>query len=124
MPNSCNHLDVNAPATILNRTPEMLDRRSLELHRLIARKLRDKPELFPLVEQNLLRWKNSASQRNIPYIDRWLQIVSQGMDAALDMATADTEEARALRQSSPFAGILTHKERFEFFRNWRWGREA
>jgi hypothetical protein len=104
------------------RTPQKLDQRSLELHRLIARKLRDHPELFPLVEQTLLRWKGMVSPRTLPYVERWSEIVSQGLDATLEMATADSEEARALRQSAPFAGILSHKERFEFFRNWRWDR--
>lgn len=104
------------------RSPERLDARSLQLHQLIAQKVRAHPELFARVPATLRHWRGTVDARTMPYIDRWDEIVSRGMEAALAVATEDSEDARALRQASPFCGILTHKERASFFRNWRWDR--
>ena len=38
-------------------------------------------------------------------------------------AVQPTEQGQALRQASPFAGVLTHKERFAFFREWAQERQ-
>lgn len=44
--------------------------------------------------------------------------MNQGMEVALGVAVEDSEHAADLRRSSPFAGVLTNKERFAFFKNW------
>lgn len=66
----------------------------------------------------LKRWKDSVDMRSQPYVERWNELARQGLDACLGAATQPTEEGQALRQTSPFAGVLTHKERFAFFRQW------
>lgn len=102
------------------RTPERLNARSLELHRLIATRVRARPELFERVHANLRHWRGIVSPSTMPYIERWENIAAQGMEHALAVATEDSEDAAALRQASPFAGVLDTKERAAFFRNWRW----
>jgi hypothetical protein len=42
------------------------------------------------------------------------------MATALAIATADDEQARALRQCSPFCGVLTNQERWRFLKAWQW----
>lgn len=102
------------------RTPEKLNERSLELHRLIARRLRAEPHRFEQVHTNLRHWRTIVSPNTMPYIARWEAIVAQGMEHALAIATEDSEAAADLRQASPFAGVLDTEERAAFFRNWRW----
>lgn len=98
---------------------QQIDARSLAMHELIARKIRQQPELFDKVLPTILRWRGLVDKGTLPYLDRWERIVRQGMDAALKKATEDSEDAAAMRQSAPFAGILTPQERFAFLRDWK-----
>lgn len=94
------------------------DNRSLELHRLIADKIRREPSLFEKPKQTLTHWRNVVCENSQPYMEEWQRLVDEGMDKCLAVATEDSEYARALRQSSPFCGVLSHKERFVFFKKW------
>lgn len=100
------------------RTHQALDERSLRLHRLIADKLRSEPHRFAQVQATLSRWQEAVDPRTQPYVRRWQELARQGLEACLEAATQPTEQGQALRQASPFAGVLTHKERFAFFREW------
>ena len=105
------------------RTHEEIDERSLALHQLIAEKIRHEPALLAKVETTLARWRSTVCSAPQPYLAEWSQLVSSGVGASLKMATEDTEHARALRQCSPFTGILSNQERFTFLKTWR-GRNA
>lgn len=105
------------------RTPQALDQRSLQLHRLIADKLRREPQRFAIVLQTLAHWSGTVDARAQPYVQQWQALARQGLDACLDAAVQPTEQGQALRQCSPFAGVLTHKERFAFFRQWAQERD-
>lgn len=97
---------------------QQLDRRSLEMHRLIAAKIRAEPELFVIASRNIERWSHTAT-RSRAYLDEWSRILSAGMAAALAFATEDSEHATELRQSTPFAGVLSAQERWEFLKKWK-----
>lgn len=105
------------------RTHQQLDARSLALHRLIVDKIRRNPVLFERVGQTLERWRPITPTGTLPYLDEWQRLVEQGMDHCLEFATEDSQHAATLRQSSPFTGILTHQERFAFFKGWHRDRE-
>lgn len=96
-----------------------LDRRSRELHRLVVQKIDREPALFHKVPATLSRLRQIVDPRSHPYLDQWQALVDQGRDACLAKALEDSESADALRQCSPFTGILTNQERFEFLRQWR-----
>lgn len=102
------------------RTPQRLDARSLELHRLIARKLRAQPELFARARDTLDRWRRSVDPQTQPYLERWEAIFAEGVEHAIAVATEESQDAADLRQASPFCGILSTAERAEFFKKWRW----
>ena len=95
-----------------------LDRRSLEMHRLIAAKILAEPDLFIIASRNVERWSRTAT-RSRAYLDEWSRILSAGMAAALAFATEDSEHATELRQSTPFAGVLSAQERWEFLKKWK-----
>ena len=105
-------------------THQELDARSLAIHRLVAQKIRCDPTLLRIANANLARWRTRATPNDLHYLGEWDRILEGGLDAALAVATEDSERASALRQSSPFAGILTPSERIAFLKTWRVASEA
>lgn len=101
------------------QTHQEVDRRSLALHRLVADKIRNDPELFDHAGQTVARWKTIVSVNTQPYIAQWELLIQSGMETCLAAAVEDSEHATLLRKSSPFAGLLTNQERFSFLRAWR-----
>ena len=95
-----------------------IDQRSLALHRLLAEKIRQDPNLFDNMKRTLARWRTIVCASSQPYLEEWEQLVKQGIDACLAVATEDSERANAMRQASPFCGILTNEERWEFLLEW------
>lgn len=100
------------------RTPEELEARSLALHRLVAARLRERPELFARVRATLDAWQTRVAPASMPYVECWQQLAAQGMEAALAVAVEESPRADTLRQCSPFSGILSHAERFGFLKTW------
>ena len=96
------------------RGHQRIDRRSLELHRAIAAKLRAQPELLAIAHDNLARWSvvNSRSQ---PYWDAWREILNRPLPEVLDLLQEESERMTALRQATPFAGVLEPKERWAIY---------
>lgn len=100
------------------RTHQEIDARSLALHRLIAEKIARDPALFDRARTTLARWRIIVDRNSQPYLEEWERLMEQGREACLAVATEESEHATALRQSSPFAGVLTARERFLFLKNW------
>lgn len=100
------------------RTPHWLDQRSLALHRLIAEKIRQEPALFERVKATLARWETIVCANSQPYVREWQRLADLGLEECLAVATEDSERAAAMRQASPFCGILSEEERREFFLAW------
>lgn len=105
------------------RTHQEIDQRSLAMHRLVADKIRRDPALFEKAKGTLARWRTMVCPASQPYLQEWERLMKQGVDACLTVATEDSERANALRQSSPFAGILTNQERFVFLKEWNRERQ-
>jgi hypothetical protein len=93
---------------------ERLDRRSLAMHRAIAEKLRARPELIEIAIDNLDRWSAIAS-RSQRYWDTWREILGRPLPEVLDIIQRDDERMTALRQATPFAGILDPAERWAIY---------
>lgn len=100
-------------------THEEIDARSLELHRRIADKIRADPALFDKARATLARHRQLVSANCQPYLVEWERTFEKGIEATLALATEDSEWGAAMRQSAPFAGILSNKERWDFLRDWR-----
>lgn len=98
-----------------------IEARSLALHRLVAEKVRQDPMLFEIARTNLARWRAHATPGDSYYLAEWERLFGAGIEAALAVATEDSERAAALRQSSPFAGVLTTSERRAFLKAWSSG---
>lgn len=96
------------------RGHQRIDRRSLALHRAIADKLREDPSLIAIALENIERWTRLGS-RSQPYWDAWREILRQPLPEILDLIVAESERMTALRQATPFAGVLTPRERWAIY---------
>jgi len=100
---------------------DLIDRRNLDLNRLVAKKIRRQPELMDLVRDKLDRtlgeFRLSESCKNA--LREWETIFSlKSFNEILEILVEDSEEGNRLRQSTPFTGILSQQERGEVFRRY------
>lgn len=84
------------------------------MHRAIAAKLMADPSLLAIAYHNLRRWTASAG-RSQPYLDAWGQLLVKPICDLAALIQEDSEWMRAMRQASPFAGVLSPKERWEIY---------
>ena len=98
---------------------------TLWLHRAIAGKLVQNPAaLLAAAAINLRRLRRLHPEGPAwEWLDRWEAVLDDGAEAVLEALTSTAAAATALRQTSPFAGILTETERRRvldaFAENWR-----
>jgi transcriptional regulator with XRE-family HTH domain len=91
------------------------ERRTLELHKLIAEKLRSDPESViqrAKARIEVMRSRDSDG-RSASYIDAWDRLLSGSIDELEAAMTSTDQASRDLRQSSPFGGTLSEDERLE-----------
>jgi hypothetical protein len=102
-------LDTRSGYTDHVRSHEWIDRRSLALHEAVATKLEAEPHLVNIARANLQRW---LTTNPAAVLREWRQILeSASLPDLLALLRSSSEEAARLRQSSPFAGLLTPEER-------------
>ena len=95
--------------TRLVRSHEWIDRRSLALHEAVAAKLEVRPELLQVAHANLRRWR---STNHAPALREWQELLDRTpLPQLLALLRSPSEAAVRLRQSSPFAGVLSPEER-------------
>ena len=91
-----------------------LEEQSLALHREIARRVRQNPGLLAGVRERLANDIESGrfSLSVTDAMQEWLDLLNAGpLERILGLLVDPGENARRLRQSTPFAGILTQEER-------------
>ena len=92
------------------------DRRSLGLHRAIARRLRENPEAVLAQARHCLA-NMMARQEELPLpLREWSVLLDRPVEALLPLLTDPDPWARELRHVTPFAGVLTAAERTEVYR--------
>jgi len=89
------------------------ERRSLAISTAVAAKLRENPgSVLAKARENIEKMRSigPSEQR---WVDVWESLVALGAGHVEALLTSTDEFARDLRQSSPFAGVLTEVERHE-----------
>lgn len=97
----------------------LIDKRSLELNRLVAEKIRRQPDLMDHVRNRLKQTLNESrlSESCKDALREWqIILLTRTFDEILDILVEDSDDGQRLRQSTPFTGILTQDERLEIFR--------
>lgn len=91
------------------RSHEWIDQRSLALHEAVAAKLEARPELLDVARANLQRWLAASP---VAALREWQEFLDRtSLPDLLALLRSPDEQAARLRQSSPFAGLLSPKER-------------
>ncbi len=85
------------------------------MHVAVADKIRANPALVSIAKANIQRWKPTISPGVLPYLSAWESLLDGDLDVCLSFAVERSERANAMRQASPFGGVLSHRERFAFF---------
>jgi hypothetical protein len=91
------------------RTHEWIDQRSLALHAAVAARLEAQPQLLEVARANLRRWLATSPAAALHEWERLLDTLP--LAELLALLRSPGEHAARLRQSSPFAGLLTPAER-------------
>ena len=97
------------------RTHQQIDKRSLRMARGIVAKIDQDPARAGLAKARSVcqRWYD---QRPSPAIKEWLDILQQPWEQIREVLLDESENGKRLRQSDPFCGILTPRERWEIYR--------
>ncbi|MGI8945024.1 MAG: hypothetical protein ACR2GL_02125 [Thermoleophilaceae bacterium] len=84
------------------------ERRGRAYHQAVAARLDER--LIREARERLAEWRRTAGIHPV-YAKQWEEVLSQPPGEIARIVASDTPEARALRQSSPFAGALHENER-------------
>jgi len=89
--------------------------------RCVAARLSRQPELLQLAHDNLERWsrRNADAPGLLRCYAEWRAILERPLEEICRVLKSDSEEARRLRQNSPFAGVLSAKEVWGLKRRFR-----
>ncbi len=98
----------------------IIEARSLAMHCLMARKIGADRRLLDVVRRQLATWIERYAEDAPPRaLGEWREILDRPWPEIAALITDPGESAVRLRQSSPFAGLLTPSERrrvYEAFR--------
>ena len=89
----------------------IIEARSLAMHCLIARKIETDRGLLDAARGNLARWSARYADGAPRALGEWREILARPWPEIAALITDAGESAVRLRQSSPFAGVLTPAER-------------
>jgi hypothetical protein len=103
-------------------THQLAEERSLALHCEVARRLRDRPELLEPARERVRSWLETGCV-SVFWADAWREVLDGTVEEVVARITDRSERARDLRQTSPFAGVLDPRVRWEILRRLS-GRDA
>jgi hypothetical protein len=89
----------------------IIEARSLAMHCLIARKIETDRRLLDAARRNLAKWIARYGEDAPRALAEWREILARPWPEIAALITDAGESAVRLRQSSPFAGVLTPTER-------------
>jgi hypothetical protein len=89
----------------------LLEARSLAMHAVIAEKIQHNPRLLKVAHDNLERWRARWAEQPPTWYQEWNGIMQRSWPEIAAVMTEPSEEGARLRQSSPFAGVLSVAER-------------
>ena len=97
----------------------IIEARSLAMHCLMAQKIAHDPKLLDRVRQTLETWRARYSDDVPRALDEWQRILREPWPVIAALLTDPGERATRLRQSTPFAGLLTVRERARVYAAFR-----
>ena len=92
---------------------QRLEDGTLALHKEIAKRLEENPQLIEVAKANLERWTLRGG--DLPVWRAWREILNGTLPQVLTVLLSEDEDCKRLRQSSPFCGILSPRERGDIY---------
>jgi len=108
-----------APARPGYSSHRLLEARSLAMHAVIAQKIERDPALLDVPHNNLKRWRARWETEAPAWYGEWCGIMNRPWPEIASIITEPSEEGARLRQSSPFAGVLSAAERKRIYEAFR-----
>jgi hypothetical protein len=105
-------------ATAPYSSHRILEARSLALHAAIARKISRDPALLEIPRKNLERWRSRWDEPP-DWFHEWQAMLERPWPEIAARITEPSERAAQLRQSTPFAGVLSESERARIYEAFR-----
>ncbi|HEY8508416.1 MAG TPA: hypothetical protein VIL32_08675 [Steroidobacteraceae bacterium] len=110
----------NEPAAApMYSSHRLLEARSLAMHAVIARKIARDPKLLGVAQRNIERWSAQRKDKIPAWLTEWQELLKQPWPQVAALITEPSERGARLRQSSPFAGVLTPQERWRIHEAFR-----
>lgn len=98
---------------------------SLAFHTAVSERVKADPHgVLAQARRNLLKMRAIDPGGSRRYLDRWERLLDGSPEQLLAVLTSTGQQARALRQCTPFAGVIAPRERWALFRAWRRGRDG
>jgi hypothetical protein len=91
------------------------ERRSLAYHRAIAARMAEEPAILELARSRVNAWQRTGGVHP-RYSALWADVLAMPLDEIRAALVAETEDMVAARQSTPFAGALSPRERWDLWR--------
>jgi hypothetical protein len=100
------------------KTHQDIDRRSLALARAVVEHIDHDPDRAGLARAREVceRWRRQAP---CPAVDDWSVILQGVWEDIRARLLEQSEEGQRLRQSSPFCGVLSNRERWDIYRSFQ-----
>jgi hypothetical protein len=96
----------------------LAEARSIALHRAVAERLRADPALMESARGRVRVWR-AEGKMHPRYAEAWEQVLARPLDEVCAFLIDPGEEACALRQSTPFTGVLDARTRWRIWREVR-----
>lgn len=92
--------------------------RSLAFHRAAVEKIRADPRVLDAARQRVAGWVR-AGGRTSGAAREWEDVLAGSVESICAFLVDPSERATALRQSTPFAGVLSPRDRWRIWRDVR-----
>ena len=100
------------------KTHQEIDKRSLKLAQEIVNKI-EKYSLYNEIQKAVLRCEKWYNMHGLDSIKEWLNILGKPWKEIKKVLLDKSENGRRLRQSNPFCGVLSNKERWDIYRRFK-----
>ncbi len=97
---------------------ELAEARSLAIHRLVAERLREEPQLVEVALRQVEAWSAEGKMRPA-YASAWRELLKGPLETLLAVLGGRGERAAALRQCTPFIGVIDQETRLRIWRQER-----
>ena len=96
----------------------VVEERSLRYHAAIAARLTRDDTILPKIRARVDQWISNGTVARF-YAEGWKEMLARPLPELLAFLCDESQHARAFRQVSPFAGVLSPKERWRIWANTR-----